>query len=56
MACVAAATQAIYASLPYSDVPFLGMSAIELVAILALTVKLGSDPERQLHGVEGGGR
>ena len=56
MACVAAATQAIYASLPYSDVPFLGMSAVELVAIFAITVSAGSSGERELHGGPRAGR
>jgi len=37
MALLAAATQAIYAGLPYSDVPFLGMSAVELAVIVAVT-------------------
>jgi hypothetical protein len=41
MALLAAATQAIYALLPYSDVPFLGMSAVELLTILAITAALG---------------
>jgi hypothetical protein len=37
MALLAAATQAIYAGLPYSDVPFLGMSAVEIAVIVAIT-------------------
>lgn len=43
MALVAAATQAVYASLPYSDVPFLGMSAIELAAVFAITAALAAE-------------
>jgi hypothetical protein len=59
MALCAAATQASYASLPYSDVPFLGMSAICLAAVLFVTMtsstrqftaRLGAEASRRSAG------
>lgn len=46
MALLAAVTQAIHFGLPYSDVPFVAMSAAEITAVFAITGLLAGDARR----------